>query len=62
MTENEIIILNKEKDNQEETREKQLKDKLLYYTILYKFPKYLEKVNIIINQFILYFSVFFIQI
>ena len=62
MTENEIIILNKEKDNQEETKDKQLKDKLLYYTILYKFPKYLEKVNIIINQFILYFSVFFIRI
>ena len=52
------IIKEKQLNNKEESPEK-----LKYYTTLYKFPKYLEKVIIIIiNHFINLFSVFFIQI
>ena len=52
------IIKEKQSNNKEESLEK-----LKYYTTLYKFPKYLEKVIIIIiNNFINLFSVFFTQI
>ena len=52
------IIKGKQINNKEESSEK-----LKYYTTLYKFPKYLEKVIIIIvNHFINLFSVFFTQI
>lgn len=47
----------------DENKTKEKEDKLKYYTLLYKIPKYLEKVNIIINEFVIYsFSVFFILI
>ena len=52
------IIKEKQSNSKEESLEK-----LKYYTTLYKFPKYLEKVIIIINNhYINLFSVFFIQI
>ena len=51
------IIKEKQINNKDESSEK-----LKYYTTLYKFPKYLEKVIIIINHYINLFSVFFIQI
>ena len=52
------IIKEKQSNSKEESLEK-----LKYYTTLYKFPKYLEKVIIIIiNHYINLFSVFFIQI
>ena len=58
MNQDKNIIKEKQSNNKEESLEK-----LKYYTTLYKFPKYLEKVIIIINNhYINLFSVFFIQI
>ena len=53
----------KQTKTNDENKTKEKEDKLKYYTLLYKIPKYLEKVNIIINEFVIYsFSVFFILI
>ena len=58
MNQEKNIIKEKQSNSKEESLEK-----LKYYTTLYKFPKYLEKVIIIINNhYINLFSVFFIQI